>query len=359
MHRQLFGCIPVSYGCARANNKIIPSLVCPNFLLATNTQRSVRLLRTMAPLSSASQKAIERLREYVPPPTNYYSVPLTRQASVLLLLFADKRGDLRVILTIRANTLKSYPGQAALPGGKADSTSETPFETARREAHEEIGLPNIDQSFPPPFHVEHLCELPANLARTELVVRPCVALLHSYDEVTGEDADPEEAFMPQLDAKEVAAVFTAPFHNFLKMHDEPRGEEGEQLPGSAEDWYEGSWTNWNTTWWRMHHFFVPITNQTVTKPRRKSQEQDAAIAQLEEDEISMGLERYRVFGMTARILVDAARVAYGEDPEFEHNSHFGDEDMIGRLKRLGRFSSVKNPDDPLTQEVFEKASKLS
>jgi hypothetical protein len=27
--------------------------------------------------------------------------------------------------------------------------------------------------------------------------------------------------------------------------------------------------------------------------------------------------RYKVWGMTARILVDAARLAYGEEPEFE------------------------------------------
>ena len=53
------------------------------------------------------QRALERLRTYVPPPTHYYSVPLTRQAAVLILLFADQRGDLRVILTIRANTLKA------------------------------------------------------------------------------------------------------------------------------------------------------------------------------------------------------------------------------------------------------------
>jgi coenzyme A diphosphatase NUDT7 len=29
------------------------------------------------------------------------------------------------------------------------------------------------------------------------------------------------------------------------------------------------------------------------------------------------LVRYKVWGMTARILVDAARVAYGEEPSFE------------------------------------------
>ncbi|EGD99371.1 NUDIX domain-containing protein [Trichophyton tonsurans CBS 112818] len=313
----------------------------------------------MAPLSQESKNAIERLRKYTPPPTNYYSMPSTRQASVLLLLFADRRGDLRVILTIRASTLKSYPGQAALPGGKADGPSETPFQTARREAYEEIGLPNIDQQMPSPFWVEHLCELPASLARTELAVRPCIALLHSYNEKTGEDADPEEAFIPQLDAKEVAAVFTAPFHNFLKVTDEPRGEGDDTLPGKPSDWYEGSWTQWNSTQWRMHHFFVAITNQRVATPKQHSKEQDDAINQLEEEKSSLGLERFRVFGMTARILVDAARVAYDEEPEFEHNSHLGDEDMISRLRSLGRFSEVVDRQDTLTPEVFEKAAKLT
>lgn len=56
--------------------------------------------------------------------------------------------------------------------------------------------------------------------------------------------------------------------------------------------------------------------------------------------------------MTARILVDAARVAYGQEPEFEHNSHLGDEELIGKLRRLGRLSSVR------TKPTMEKAAKL-
>lgn len=53
------------------------------------------------------QAAVERLRAYVPPPTNYDSVPLTRRAAVLILLFADQQGELRVVLTIRSKTLSS------------------------------------------------------------------------------------------------------------------------------------------------------------------------------------------------------------------------------------------------------------
>ncbi|QMW25531.1 hypothetical protein G4B84_000776 [Aspergillus flavus NRRL3357] len=299
------------------------------------------------------QDAIDRLRSYKPPPTNYEMVPLSRRAAVLLLLYADPKGDLRVVLTMRAKTLSSYAGQAALPGGRADSLEETPFQTARREAHEEIGLPDNDQSLPQPFVVEHLCELPANLARTELVVRPCVALLHSYDEKTGQDADPEVTLIPKLDAREVAAVFTAPFHNFLRMSDE--GDWG----GSPSDWYQGAWTEWHQSNWRMHQFFVPVRPQSVVRPRTANQQQKDAVNALEEKEKSGVLTRYRVFGMTARMLVDVARVAYAEEPEFEHNSHFGDERLIAQLRKMGRLSPLRKSGDILTREDMEKAAKLS
>jgi hypothetical protein len=53
------------------------------------------------------QEAIERLRAYTPPPTHYFSLPLSRRAAVLLLLYADRNGKLRVVLTMRAKTLSS------------------------------------------------------------------------------------------------------------------------------------------------------------------------------------------------------------------------------------------------------------
>jgi hypothetical protein len=55
----------------------------------------------------------------------------------------------------------------------------------------------------------------------------------------------------------------------------------------------------------MHNFFVPITNQVVTKPKKTEDQQLVA------DELDK-YSRYRVFGMTARILVDAARYAYDQ-----------------------------------------------
>ncbi|GKZ34679.1 hypothetical protein AbraIFM66950_004993 [Aspergillus brasiliensis] len=258
----------------------------------------------------------------------------------------DESGDVEVLYTADA-------GQAALPGGRADTLSETPFQTARREAKEEIGLPELDEHLPRPFTVEHLCEFPANLARTELVVRPCVALLHSFDERTGENADPEVSLIPRLDAREVAAVFTAPFRNFLRSTDE------EGVGGDPTDWYKGAWTEWHQEDWRMHQFFVPVRPKEVVKPKNRSEEQKEAVSQLEEQEKSSQVTRYRVFGMTARMLVDVARVAYAEEPEFEHNSHFGDEAMIEKLRKIGRLSPIRRTGDQLTRRDMEMAAKLS
>lgn len=251
--------------------------------------------------------------------------------------------------------MRNYSGHAAFPGGKADSKEETPFEIARREASEEIGLPQDDKKLPPPFRVEHLCELPFNLAKTELAVRPCVAFLHADDNGGQAEATVEEALIPRLEAAEVAAVFSAPFHNFLKAEDEV--PEGVAVPGKKSDWYKGSWTDWHEGRWRMHNFYVPIVNQRVTKPKSKDADQTATVENLNKEE-EEGLSRYRVWGMTARILVDAARVAYGEEPEFEHNAHFGDERMIENMEKMGRLGEVKKPGSVLTKEDLVAASKM-
>ncbi|KAI9762398.1 MAG: hypothetical protein M1835_008034 [Candelina submexicana] len=265
----------------------------------------------------------------------YSSVPYTRRAAVLILLFSDRKG-------------------------KADSPLETPLETARREAQEEIGLPSNDAQLPPPFRLEHLCQLPTNLAKTELAVCPCVAFIHSGDDNAWNDADVETNLIPTLDAREVAVVFTAPFHNFLMVEDEVNTEEAHTTDGDKSIWYTGSWTSWHETPWRMHNFHVPVVGQSVRRAKEISadESQEIAAEQFEKSGEVGASRRYRVFGMTARILVDAARVAYGQEPEFEHNSHFGDEDMIRRLQKMGRFTEKRTSEDDLRKEDLVKAAKI-
>jgi hypothetical protein len=208
-----------------------------------------------------------------------------------------------------------------------------------------------------------------NLARTELVVRPCVALLHTDSGPVptgsvspGPAPTVEESLMPRLDAKEVAAVFSAPFHNFLRETDEvpaatvapPAGGERAMPPGK---WYEGSWSTWHDSQWRMHFFYVPVTNQKVVKPKIR----EGGLAALSENEAENGAEdggdpgRYKVWGMTARIILDAATVAYAEKPEFEHNRHFGDEKIIDMLAQMGRMGEKKRSGSVLGAEDLKKA----
>ena len=258
--------------------------------------------------------------------------------------------------------------------------------TARREAYEEIGLAMSDHKLPAGYTVEHLTELPANLAMTELGVRPCVAFLKA-PEASPKNPDPDTArdILPKLDAREVAAVFTAPFYNFLRDADLD-AQTRKEVPG---EWYKGSWHSWHESAWRMHQFFVPVSPTTVFLANYK--QKVAQSAPEESDDITsskkpvrskgksgqssatlqpplprsfysiagdaLAQPRYRVFGMTARILVDCARVAYGEEPEYEHNSHFGDEEMIDRLLKIGRLSPIRREGDLLTRDVMMKASR--
>lgn len=60
----------------------------------------------------------------------------TRQAAVLVLLYEKPEGELRVLLTTRAKTLRTHPGQTALPGGRMDETDVSIVETA-------VGTPPI------------------------------------------------------------------------------------------------------------------------------------------------------------------------------------------------------------------------
>ena len=64
--------------------------------------------------------------------------PALKPAAVLIGLVEHPEGP-SVILTRRSDTLRNHTGQVALPGGRCDP-GETPWQTALREAHEEIGL---------------------------------------------------------------------------------------------------------------------------------------------------------------------------------------------------------------------------
>lgn len=290
---------------------------------------------------------------------------------------------------MRATGMRNFGGHAAFPGGKADSKHESPCEfpnhtakctpailtkadeIARREAWEEIGLPQTNAQLPPGFDIQFLCYLPHALARTDVVVRPCVALLNRVptrspftSSSTSFTAPPfstspiaANALKPTPDASEVAAVFSSGLADFLTTKDTPTrdADSYRKAPAPPGPWYTGHWADYDGQPWRVHNFYVPITNQRVAKPPPSllypTQIQHG-------DPLEEYPGRYKVWGMTAKILTETARVAYARRPSMEHNEHMGDEDLAVRAAEMGRFfdrqrhkKSLQRPPMPTTSPI--------
>ena len=65
--------------------------------------------------------------------------PIGRDSAVLIALYEDD-GQAHVVLTRRSGQLRSHRLEVSFPGGRSDPGDRSPWETAIREAHEEIAL---------------------------------------------------------------------------------------------------------------------------------------------------------------------------------------------------------------------------
>jgi 8-oxo-dGTP pyrophosphatase MutT (NUDIX family) len=66
--------------------------------------------------------------------------PELKPAAVLLPIYPDEEGVLRVCLIRRPQAMRSHAGQIAFPGGGFDAGDESLAATALRETHEELGI---------------------------------------------------------------------------------------------------------------------------------------------------------------------------------------------------------------------------
>ncbi|ODO07894.1 hypothetical protein I350_03475 [Cryptococcus amylolentus CBS 6273] len=253
----------------------------------------------LPPLKSESLQCIRRLARYNPPPRRG-RLPKRRCAAVAIMLFVGRLGDLHVLLSTRAGNMRTFAHDTALPGGKYEPGDVDQEGTARREAFEEIGVP-IDQE-----RIRKLCLLDPFLTGNALIVTPVVFVIT------------DRALTPLLNPDEVSRLFSMPLASFLhtrpsqipsfaysispRLATLPPGAidsipppppihyaEDEGTVGGKEGRYYG-WRDvkWGAGLVRMHRFLTGRESEGV-KP---------------------------VYGLTAAILIRAASVGYGVDPEF-------------------------------------------
>jgi 8-oxo-dGTP pyrophosphatase MutT (NUDIX family) len=110
------------------------------------------------------------------------------QAAVLVALTREDQP--RVILGRRAMHLPLHPGEVAFAGGKREPEDVSPWQTALREAMEEVGL--LAES------VQPLGELAPMLTRTGFEVFPCIACVPPGYKLVVDPAEFDSVFMPPL-----------------------------------------------------------------------------------------------------------------------------------------------------------------
>ena len=141
-----------------------------------------------------------------------------KPAAVLVGLIERAHG-LQVLLTRRADTLRSHTGQVAFPGGRCDP-GETPWETALREAQEEIGLD--------PSLVDLVgLSTPYRTAGTGFQIIPVVGFV-----------SPDLRLKPN--PHEVADIFEAPF-SFLMDPATFEQQERQTPAGDFRRFYAATW----------------------------------------------------------------------------------------------------------------------
>lgn len=119
------------------------------------------------------------------------------QAGVLVAL--TEESEPTVLLGRRAMHLRLHPGEIAFPGGKREPEDVTPWDTALREAMEEVGLER--------HQVTPLGHLAPMVTRSGFAVHPCIATVPSGLELTIDPGEFDSVFSPPLKAFADAQLF--------------------------------------------------------------------------------------------------------------------------------------------------------
>ena len=113
-------------------------------------------------------------------------------AAVLVPLYEDPAGEIRVVITKRPDHMPSHPGQLAFPGGKIDREDASPLAAALREADEEVGIRPEDVDvcgFLEPVHTNLL----------DMIVAPVVGRLPGPPQLVLQPEEVELSLEPPLE----------------------------------------------------------------------------------------------------------------------------------------------------------------
>ncbi|CAA0123374.1 putative Nudix hydrolase NudL [Halioglobus japonicus] len=119
------------------------------------------------------------------------------QAAVLVALTAEDAP--RVLLGRRAWHLNNHPGEIAFAGGKRELSDVSPWETAQREAMEEVGLPADI--------IQPLGEFEPLITRTGFEVHPCIAGIPAEPSLVVDTGEFESVFFAPLAAFADASIY--------------------------------------------------------------------------------------------------------------------------------------------------------
>ena len=118
--------------------------------------------------------------------------PPEARAAVLVPLYDDPEGELRLVFTKRPDTMRTHPGDVVFPGGTMED-GEDPVTTAVREAGEEIGLDG-----------ESILEVlgalsPVSTRNRDKPIIPVVARITRPETLTPDPVEVEAIIEPRLD----------------------------------------------------------------------------------------------------------------------------------------------------------------
>jgi len=113
------------------------------------------------------------------------------KAAVLVPLFEDRDGDMRLVLIKRPDSMPTHAGHIAFPGGRPDPGDRDPVHTALRETHEEVGIPEEA--------VEVIGFLPViNTVEFPLLVHPVVGVFMADVELTPSPREVAQIHTPRV-----------------------------------------------------------------------------------------------------------------------------------------------------------------